>query len=169
MPSGSAFRLHLHRAATGEFLAGRNRRPQKDRVYLPLDVLSKHGYTVDELFALSSTTLSSDDARAVEVARRSVPKGLPLIKIVDRRLALDLELFSRGGMKESRARFGPELQRSQPPSAYLESGTRRNSASMPTATAPVLAISHARAVVSLLPRDRAQACQELLLFVSAAG
>ncbi len=36
---------------------------------------------------------------AVSVAEDLFRKGLPLIGKVDRRLALDLELFSRGGMK----------------------------------------------------------------------
>jgi phytoene/squalene synthetase len=36
---------------------------------------------------------------AVEVARKLFLEGLPLVKTVDRRLAFDLELFSRGGMR----------------------------------------------------------------------
>jgi hypothetical protein len=36
---------------------------------------------------------------AVEVARGLFLKGLPLADRVDRRLAIDLELFSRGGLK----------------------------------------------------------------------
>ena len=36
---------------------------------------------------------------AVEVAGNLFQRGLPLVATVDRRLALDLELFSRGGMK----------------------------------------------------------------------
>ena len=36
---------------------------------------------------------------AVEVARRLFHKGLPLARMVDRRLAVDLELFSRGGLR----------------------------------------------------------------------
>jgi phytoene/squalene synthetase len=36
---------------------------------------------------------------AARVAEDLFRKGLPLIKMVDRRVALDLELFSRGGMK----------------------------------------------------------------------
>jgi phytoene/squalene synthetase len=33
------------------------------------------------------------------VARKLFLDGLPLVKTVDRRLAFDLELFSRGGMR----------------------------------------------------------------------
>ena len=36
---------------------------------------------------------------AVEVARELFLAGLPLAGMVDRRLAVDLELFSRGGLK----------------------------------------------------------------------
>ena len=36
---------------------------------------------------------------AVDVARELFLKGLPLADHVDRRLAIDLELFSRGGLK----------------------------------------------------------------------
>ena len=35
----------------------------------------------------------------VDVARELFLKGLPLVRMVDRRLALDLDLFSRGGMR----------------------------------------------------------------------
>ena len=73
---------------------------KKNRVYLPLDLLAIHGYTVDELFALNyDRRFESVMHDAVCVAEHLFKKGLPLIKMVDRRLALDLELFSRGGMK----------------------------------------------------------------------
>jgi squalene synthase HpnC len=71
----------------------------KDRVYLPLDLLAKHNYTVDELFA------HKFDPRFVEVMHEAVDRaralfaaGLPLNRMVNKRLAVDLELFSRGGM-----------------------------------------------------------------------
>ena len=73
---------------------------KKDRVYLPLDLLSKHDYTVDELFALRfDARFARVMAEAVQVAQDQFERGLPLIRMVNRRLALDLELFSRGGMK----------------------------------------------------------------------
>jgi squalene synthase HpnC len=72
---------------------------QKDRVYLPLELLAKHNYTVDELFA------HKFDDRFVAVMREAVDRaralfvaGLPLNRMVNKRLAVDLELFSRGGM-----------------------------------------------------------------------
>jgi squalene synthase HpnC len=73
---------------------------EKNRVYLPLDLLARHGYAVDELFALKYDERFEALMRdAVSVAEDLFGKGLPLIKMVDRHLALDLELFSRGGMK----------------------------------------------------------------------
>ena len=38
-------------------------------------------------------------SEAVQVARGFFVRGLPLARRVDRRLSIDLELFSRGGMK----------------------------------------------------------------------
>lgn len=72
----------------------------KDRVYLPLDLLKKNAYTVAELKALVfDERFASVMREAVDVAQDLFNKGLPLIETVNRRLALDLELFSRGGMK----------------------------------------------------------------------
>jgi phytoene/squalene synthetase len=73
---------------------------EKDRVYLPLDLLDRQGYPVtsigqrkfDERFRAAMK-------EAVEVARGLFLKGLPLAGMVDLRLAIDLELFSRGGLK----------------------------------------------------------------------
>jgi squalene synthase HpnC len=73
---------------------------QKDRIYLPLDLFDQHGYTVRELFAHEfNPRFEAVMCDAVQVADDLFRRGLPLIKKVDRRLALDLELFSRGGMK----------------------------------------------------------------------
>jgi squalene synthase HpnC len=73
---------------------------KKDRVYLPLDLLSSYSYTVEDLFTLKYDDRFEAVMRdAVRVAEDLFRKGLPLIEMVDRRLALDLELFSRGGLK----------------------------------------------------------------------
>jgi len=73
---------------------------EKGRVYLPLDLFAQHGYTIDDLAARRFTPAFQAVMRdAVEVARKLFLEGLPLIKRVDRRLAFDLELFSRGGMR----------------------------------------------------------------------
>jgi phytoene/squalene synthetase len=69
-------------------------------VYLPLDLLDKYGYSVEELFALKfDHRFEALMREAVDVAQDLFEKGLPLVQMVNRRLALDLELFSRGGMK----------------------------------------------------------------------
>lgn len=72
----------------------------KDRVYLPVDVLARHGSSLDEVTARRFTPQFREAMReAVDVAERLFQQGLPLIRTVDRRLAVDLELFSRGGMR----------------------------------------------------------------------
>jgi squalene synthase HpnC len=73
---------------------------KKDRVYIPLTVMNRHRYTVANLFAGHET----DEFRAVmsdvvTKARELFEAGLPLVRMVDRRLAIDLDLFSRGGMR----------------------------------------------------------------------
>jgi squalene synthase HpnC len=73
---------------------------QKDRVYLPLDLFAQNGYTIEELFSqVYNRRFEAVMREAVRVAEDLFLKGLPLMEMVDRRLALDLELFSRGGMK----------------------------------------------------------------------
>lgn len=73
---------------------------QKDRVYLPLDLLARHGVSLDDLFACRFTPAFAAAMReAVAKARELFLEGLPLASMVNRRLALDLDLFSRGGMK----------------------------------------------------------------------
>jgi squalene synthase HpnC len=72
----------------------------KDRVYLPLEALERHGYTLEELYARRLTAGFRQAMReAVERARALFLEGLPLARRVDRRLALDIDLFTRGGMR----------------------------------------------------------------------
>jgi squalene synthase HpnC len=73
---------------------------QKDRVYLPLDVLARHGSSVDAIANRHfDAHFRAAMKEAVDVARTLFLKGLPLADQVNRRLAIDLELFSRGGLK----------------------------------------------------------------------
>ncbi len=73
---------------------------EKDRVYIPLEVLRGYGYTLDELYARRMTPAFGAVMREiVERAREFFAEGLPLSAMVDRRLALDIDLFSRGGMR----------------------------------------------------------------------
>jgi squalene synthase HpnC len=72
----------------------------KDRVYIPLDILYRHGYTVEELFAHRFTPAFREVMREiVQKARDLFHEGMPLVGMVNRRLALDLDLFSRGGLR----------------------------------------------------------------------
>ncbi len=72
----------------------------KDRIYIPLDVMARHGYTEDDLFARRFTPAFAAVMReVVDRARELFETGLPLSGMVDRRLALDIDLFSRGGMR----------------------------------------------------------------------
>ena len=73
---------------------------QKDRVYLPLDVVNRHGYSLGELEEHRFTPSFRDAMReAVDVAQGLFERGLPLVQSVNKRLAFDLGLFSRGGMR----------------------------------------------------------------------
>ena len=74
---------------------------EKDRVYIPLDVMDRHGYTVEELYARRFTPAfrggdAGDRRSGTRVVRSRVCRWPDA---VDRRLAIDLELFSRGGMR----------------------------------------------------------------------
>jgi squalene synthase HpnC len=72
----------------------------KDRVYIPLEVMHRHNYTVDDLFAGRETPhFQAVMKEIVDRARTLFLEGLPLCGLVNRRLSLDLQLFSRGGMR----------------------------------------------------------------------
>ncbi len=72
----------------------------KDRVYLPLDLLARHGSSVEAIAkGRFDDKFRAAMKEAVGVARELFLKGLPLVDQVDRRLAIDLDLFSRGGMR----------------------------------------------------------------------
>jgi squalene synthase HpnC len=73
---------------------------EKDRVYIPLEILERHGYTLDDLFARRFDGAFREVMREiVSKARELFLTGLPLVGMVDRRLSLDLDLFSRGGLR----------------------------------------------------------------------
>lgn len=72
---------------------------EKNRVYLPLDLLARHGATVEQIAARRFDTAFAGAMReAVTEARRYFAAGLPLVGTVNRQLALDLDLFNRGGL-----------------------------------------------------------------------
>jgi len=71
----------------------------KDRVYIPQDLLTTHGYRLEDLEQRRSTANFRALMRdLVNRAHMLFLQGLPLVDRVDRRLAVDLELFSRGGL-----------------------------------------------------------------------
>jgi squalene synthase HpnC len=89
----------------------------KDRIYLPREDMDRFG--VDEaMIAASRFTPQFRELLRYEVdyARRMFHAGLPLIGMVDRELALDLDLFSRGGLEILRAieRQGYDVLRARP-------------------------------------------------------
>lgn len=73
---------------------------EKGRIYLPLDLLARHGVSEQDVVAHRFTPQFAAAMReAVAMARGLFHEGLPLARMVSRRLSLDLELFSRGGLK----------------------------------------------------------------------
>lgn len=73
---------------------------EKNRIYLPQDLLARHGCPEQDLIARRATpAFRRAMAEAVDYAQALFEQGLPLARMVDRRLALDIDLFSRGGMK----------------------------------------------------------------------
>jgi len=72
----------------------------KGRIYLPLEDLRRFGVTGDDIAPRRATAQFVAMMRfEVERAREWFERGLPLVKMVDRALAVDLELFSRGGQE----------------------------------------------------------------------
>ncbi len=77
---------------------------QKGRLYLPLEDLRRFGVSEQEIAeGRASDAFRSLMRFEVQRAREWFQRGLPLVKMVDGRLALDIELFSRGGLAVLRA------------------------------------------------------------------
>ena len=72
----------------------------RGRIYLPLEDLRRFGVTEEDIAGQRNTSAFCDLMRfEVERARAWFHRGLPLIEKVDGELAVDLELFSRGGQE----------------------------------------------------------------------
>ena len=72
----------------------------KDRIYVPLEDLRRFGVGEQEIAAQDNTPAFCEMMKfEVARAREYFQRGLPLIGRVDRHLALDLDLFSRGGLE----------------------------------------------------------------------
>jgi squalene synthase HpnC len=71
----------------------------KDRIYIPLEAMNRYGYREEDLFAHRETPeFRAVMGEVVGRARKLFLQGLPLVNMVNRRLSLDLDLFSRGGL-----------------------------------------------------------------------
>jgi squalene synthase HpnC len=72
----------------------------RDRIYFPQEEMRRFGVT-EAMIADGQFTPGFRELMRYEVgyAREMFAKGLPLIGMVDRDLALDLDLFSRGGIE----------------------------------------------------------------------
>jgi squalene synthase HpnC len=76
----------------------------KDRVYLPQDDMRRFGVSDETIAAgVATTGLRALLDYEVDFARRLFEEGLPLIGMVGKELAVDLDLFSRGGLAILRA------------------------------------------------------------------
>ena len=72
----------------------------KSRIYLPLEDLRRFGVSEDEIRAGRNTPAFREMMRfEIARAREWFTQGLPLASKVSRELALDIELFSRGGLE----------------------------------------------------------------------
>jgi squalene synthase HpnC len=90
---------------------------EKGRIYLPLEDFAKFGVSESDLADRRATPEFLAMMKfEVDRAREWFQRGLPLARKVDRRLALDIELFSRGGLAILRAieRQGYDVLQSRP-------------------------------------------------------
>jgi len=72
----------------------------KGRIYLPLEDLAKYGVSEHAIASRRATPAFLEMMKfEVTRAREWFHRGLPLAKIVDRHLAIDIELFSHGGLE----------------------------------------------------------------------
>jgi squalene synthase HpnC len=72
----------------------------KGRIYLPIESLRRFGVSEEDIASNRNTQAFREMMRVeVERARQWFRRGLPLVERVDRELAIDLELFSRGGQE----------------------------------------------------------------------
>jgi squalene synthase HpnC len=72
----------------------------KGRVYLPLEDLERFGVTEDDIAQRRATPQFLEMMKfEVQRAREWFDQGVPLLEKVNRELAVDLELFSRGGQE----------------------------------------------------------------------
>jgi squalene synthase HpnC len=72
----------------------------KDRIYIPMEVLRRYGCPVEDVQERRPTLQFRSAMRElVDRTRELFRKGLPLSSMVERRLAVDISLFSNGGLR----------------------------------------------------------------------
>src|SRR5208282_292488 len=72
----------------------------KGRIYLPLDDLRRYSVSEEDIRCNRNTRAFCEMMKFEVVrAREWFDRGLPLVSKVDKALAVDLELFSRGGQE----------------------------------------------------------------------
>jgi squalene synthase HpnC len=77
---------------------------EKGRIYLPLQDLERYGVKENDIATTQNTSAFCEMMRfEVERAREWFSKGFPLAAKVDRDLAIDIELFTRGGQEMLKA------------------------------------------------------------------
>jgi squalene synthase HpnC len=77
---------------------------QRNRIYIPQDAMEQYGVTEATIASAQATPEFGALLKSqVDYARSLFEAGLPLIEMVDNELALDLDLFSRGGLEILRA------------------------------------------------------------------
>jgi squalene synthase HpnC len=89
----------------------------KRRIYLPLEDLRRFGVSQEYIAQRRATPQFLELMKfEVERAREWFAKGLPLVKMVSKELAIDIELFSRGGQEILNAieRQGFDVLKSRP-------------------------------------------------------
>jgi len=72
----------------------------RGRIYLPLEDMRRYRVNEEDISSARNTPAFCEMMRfEVERARDWFQRGLPLVRKVDRELAIDIELFSRGGQE----------------------------------------------------------------------
>ena len=76
---------------------------ERDRIYIPENLMDRHGYSYSKLESDIEAGACTPECRAVmrDLVNRAESlflQGLPLVDSLDRRLSIDIELFSRGGL-----------------------------------------------------------------------
>jgi squalene synthase HpnC len=76
----------------------------KDRIYIPLADMAEFGVTEGDIASARMTpAFAALLKHEIAITRKMFAHGAPLIHKVDRELAVDLDLFSRGGLEVLRA------------------------------------------------------------------